>query len=103
MAGHGGGCRWKWVDESYSLGNRCLPLPSVTTQPNFSFSLYSSFPSSYHLPPCPSLCQLDFIPVWVDDLEQIRLEHILVQDFQMVGDEVVCLQRGGILIHLEWG
>jgi hypothetical protein len=51
-----------------SLGKRCHPLHSVTFQPYFSLRLYSSFPSSHRLPPCPALCQLDAIPVWVYDL-----------------------------------
>lgn len=44
--------------------------------------------------------RLNVLPVRVYDLEQIRLEHVLVQDLQVVGDEVVCLQGGSVLIHL---
>ena len=47
--------------------------------------------------------RLNVLPVRVYDLEQIRLEHVLVQYLEVVRDEVVCLQRRCVLVHLGGG
>jgi hypothetical protein len=40
-------------------------------------------------------------PEGIDDLEKIPFEHLVIEDIQMMGDEIIRLQESGVLGHLK--
>ena len=46
-------------------------------------------------------CNVRKVPVGEDDLEQVGLEHLVVQQLQVVRDQVVPLQLHLVLAHLQ--